>query len=72
MEDGSAVLVGFVTQGESLRMSTGRDSVTIHLHAEPVGEANVLVCVPMLRVQTHKEHSQRTGKGLEMQVGPTN
>lgn len=70
--DGTAVLVGFLTQGESLQMSAGRESVTVHLFSDPQEEADVLVTIPMTRVQRHEQHSQRTGKGLELQIGPVN
>ena len=72
LPDGSALLLGFITQGESMQFEAGRESVTIHLFAEPTGEASLFVAVPTARVQSHTEHSQRGDKGLEVQVGPLN
>jgi hypothetical protein len=70
LPDGGAVLLGFVTEGELMQMEAGRESVTVHLFAEPMGEASRFVAVPTARVQSHTEHSQRSDKGLEMQLGP--
>lgn len=68
--DGTAVLIGFISEGESLQMSAGRESVTIHLFPEPQADATHLATVPMTRVQSHKEHSHRSETGLELQIGP--
>jgi hypothetical protein len=72
LKDGSAILIGFLTEGESLQMTAGRDKVKVHLFPEPQEEAKVMVTVPMTRVVGHTEHSQRAGKGLELEVGPLN
>ena len=70
--DGNAVILGFVPQGDSLKMETGRESVKVHLFPEPQEEASVLVSIAMDRVLSHQQHSQRGGKGLELEVGPVN
>ena len=72
LSDGTAILLGFITEGESLQMSAGRESVTIHLFPEPQEEAINLTLVPMTRVTSHKEHSNRSETGLELQLGPVN
>ena len=72
LSDGTAVLVGFITEGESLQMSAGRETVTIHLFPEPQEEATNLTLVPMTRVTSHKEHSNRSETGLELEIGPVN
>jgi hypothetical protein len=69
LPDGSALLLGFITQGESMQLEAGRQSVTLRLFSEPTGDASLFVAVPTDRVQSHTEHSQRGDKGLEMQVG---
>jgi hypothetical protein len=69
LTEGSAVLLGFITQGESMQLEAGRESVTLHLFPEPTGEASRFVAVPTDRVLSHTEHSQRSEKGLELQVG---
>ena len=69
LPDGSALLLGFVTQGESIQIEAGRESVTIHLFPEPMGEASFFTAVPTGRVQSHVEHSQRVDKGLERVLG---
>ena len=70
LADGTAMLLGFVAQGDSLKMEAGRESVTVRLFPEPQEEAEVLVSIAMVRVLSHVEHSQRGGKGLELEVGP--
>lgn len=70
LTDDTAVLLGFVSQGESLKMETGRESVTVRLFPEPHEEASVMVSIAMVRVLSRVEHSQRGGKGLELEVGP--
>ena len=72
LSEGTAVLLGFITEGESLQMSAGRESVTIHLFPEPQADATKLTTVPMTRVTSHKEHSQRGDTGLELEIGPVN
>jgi hypothetical protein len=69
LPDGSALLLGFVTEGESMQLEAGRESVTLHLFAEPTAEASRFVAVPTAHVLSHVEHSQRTDKGLEIKVG---
>jgi hypothetical protein len=72
LADGSAVLLGFVAQGDSLKMETGRESVAVRLFPEPQEEAGVLASIPLGRILSHEEHSQRGGKGLELELGPLN
>jgi len=70
LPDGSSVLVGFATEGDSLKLGTGRESVSVSLYPDPMDEARTLVSIPMARVLRHKPLSQRGGNGLELQVGP--
>lgn len=72
LPDGSAILVGFVAQGDKMKLDAGRELVTIFLFPDPQNEANVMVTIPMMRVQSHRSLSQREGKGLELHVGPLN
>lgn len=70
LSDGSAVLVGFLTRDDADKMAAAGETVTVHLFPAPKGDANKLVTVPMARVVGRKEYSQRTGRGLELYVGP--
>lgn len=70
LADGSAVLVGYLTRQETDTLTTTKESAVIHLFPNPKGEATNLVVLPIARVQGVKEHSQRTGAGLELRVGP--
>lgn len=68
LADGSVVLLGFLTAEEKQTFETSAEKATIHLFAEPTGEVDELVSVPMSRVLGHVEYSQRGGKGLELSV----
>ncbi len=68
LADGSVVLLGFLTAEDKQTFETTAEKATIHLFAEPTGEVDELVSVPMSRVLGHVEYSQRGGKGLELSV----
>lgn len=68
LADGSVVLLGFLTAEEKQTFETSAEKATIHLFAEPTGDVDELVSVPMSRVLGHVEYSQRGGKGLELSV----
>jgi len=71
LSDGSAILLGFLTADEKKSFDTTSGNETIHLFAEPEGEANLLVRVPMTRVLGSVEHSQRGNKGVELSISPS-
>ncbi len=71
LEDGSVVLLGFLTGTDKEAFESGREEASIQLFGEPKDDANELVRVPMARVIGHVEHSQRGGKGLELKVKAT-
>lgn len=68
LADGSVVLLGFLTAEEKQKLENATENTTIHLFAEPTGDVDELVSVPMSRVLGHVEYSQRGGKGLELSV----
>lgn len=68
LADGSVVLLGFLTAEDKQTFETTAEKATIHLFAEPTGDVDELVSVPMSRVLGHVEYSQRGGKGLELSV----
>ncbi len=68
--DGSAYLLGFLNPDEAASVRAARERVTVHLFAEPQGEATELMEIPMARVVGHKENSQRGAQGLELYVAP--
>jgi len=68
LPDGSVVLLGFLTAKEKQTFENTAEKATIHLFAEPTGDVDELVSVPMNRVLGHVEYSQRGGKGLELSV----
>ncbi len=68
--DGNVVLLGYLTAQEKAVYEAASEKATIHLFPEPKDDATELVTVPMTRVLGQVEYSQRTGKGLELSVGP--
>jgi hypothetical protein len=70
LTDGTVQLIGCVTEEDAARLKTSHGPVTIHLFSTSDERASVLVSIPLQQVRRHKEHSQRTGQGLELQVEP--
>ena len=70
LPDGSAALVGYLTQEEAKKLNESMEATVLHLFPEPKEKAAVLVVLPMTRVLGYKEYSQRAGAGLEIRVGP--
>ena len=70
LADGSVVLLGFLTAEQKQKLENTTEKATIHLFAEPNGDVDELVTLPMSRVLGHVEYSQRGGKGLELSIGP--
>lgn len=68
LADGSVVLLGFLTAEEKQKLENTSAKATIHLFAEPTGDVDELVSLPMSRVLGHVEYSQRGGKGLELSI----
>lgn len=68
--DGSVILLGFLTETEKRAFETAPETTTISLFPEPQGDVDQLVEVPMSRVVSHVEYSQRGGQGLQLSVGP--
>jgi hypothetical protein len=66
--DGTAVLVGYLTQEEADKLESSQETNLLHLFADPSEKAGTLVILPMSRVTGHREHSQRGGTGLEVRV----
>ena len=70
LPDGSALLLGYLIEEETDAFTTTKESTVIHLFPNPKDKATNLVIVPIARVQGVKEHSQRSGTGLELRVSP--
>jgi hypothetical protein len=71
LPDGTALLIGYLTPREADTLETTKQSALLHLFPNAKNEAATLVTIPMTRVQSHKENSQRSGTGLEIHVGPS-
>ncbi|RMG48831.1 MAG: hypothetical protein D6723_14690 [Acidobacteria bacterium] len=70
LPDGTELLIGYLSSEEASQMAEATEPVTIHLFADPGDRADKLVCIPLERVRRHKQHSERTGNGLEMELAP--
>jgi hypothetical protein len=69
LEDGSVVLLGFLTAEEKSALEKSGEA-TLHLFPEPKGKADRLVRVPLRRIARHVENSARKGVGLEIFLRP--
>lgn len=70
LPDGTELLIGYLSSEEADQMATATEPITIHLFADPGERADKLVCIPLERVVRHKQHSERTGSGLELELAP--
>ncbi len=70
LPDGSPVLVGYVSPQEAERLNRAEEGVTIRLFPDRQGEATELISIPLERVRRHRQHSERTGQGLELELEP--
>jgi hypothetical protein len=70
LEDGSILLVGFLTPEDEASFEKMGAGPTIHLFPEPKGNAVRLVRVPLTRIARHVENSVRKGTGLELLLRP--
>lgn len=68
LRDGTVHLLGFLTSPEAEAFEKSEGERTLHLFAEPKGDATRLVEVPLSRIVDHVEGSQRKGTGLELKV----
>lgn len=69
LADGSLVLLGFLNTDEKKHLAATGVS-TLHLFSEPKDKANLLVQVPLRRIRSHVENSQRGDSGLVIEVVP--
>ncbi len=70
LRDGSPVLIGYVSPEDAERMRQPTGTVTIRLFPERQDDASHLVHIPLERVRRHKQHSERMGRGLELELEP--
>ncbi len=70
LRDGSPVLIGYVSPEDAERMKHRESAVTIHLFPDRQEGATELVSIPLERVRRHRQHSERTGRGLELELEP--
>jgi hypothetical protein len=70
LRDGSPLLIGYVSSDDAERMRHSSEGVTIRLFPDRQPDAPHLVSIPLERVRRHKQHSERTGRGLELELDP--
>jgi hypothetical protein len=71
LADGTALLLGYLTEEDAARLKNSQGLATVHLFAASDERARVFVSLPLHHIRRHKEHSQRTGHGVELHVEPT-
>ncbi|MCS6816369.1 MAG: hypothetical protein N0A16_10690 [Blastocatellia bacterium] len=70
LRDGSPVLIGYVSSEDAERMRRPTGTATIRLFPDRQDDAPHLVCIPLEQIRRHKQHSERTGRGLELELEP--
>ncbi len=65
LADGTIVMLGYVTPDVARALRASTEVTHAHVCFAPQGEATVLVSLPYNRIRSHKEHSQRSGGGLQ-------
>jgi hypothetical protein len=70
LADGSVFLLGFVQPHERAALEARREPVTLRLKPDPAGESTHLVALPLAGIGRVREHSQRSGEGLELTIEP--
>jgi hypothetical protein len=70
LPNGAIFLLGFLTPAEKAALEKTQEKSLVHLFPEPKGAADQMVRVPLARVVSHAESSQRKGTGLELTLGP--
>jgi hypothetical protein len=67
LADGTVVLIGFVTPAEAAQIEAF-EAIRFRLLPAPSDEAQTAVALPLWRIQRHREHSTRDGKGFEVDL----
>lgn len=67
LEDGTIVLIGFVTPENAARIAAS-EPVKLRLLPDPTDQAPSIVALPLWRIQRFKEYSARDGQGLEVEL----
>lgn len=66
--NGEVDLLGFLSAAEADAVEAGRQDLELRLHSDPTPESPVLTSIPTERILRVKEHSNRDGQGLILQV----
>lgn len=66
--DGTVMLVGYVSAEDAHKLATSKEVVNIRLFPDRQDNASELVNLPEHRVVHYKEHSQRSGEGLQLDI----
>ena len=70
LADGTTVMLGYVTPDVARALRASTEVIHARVCFAPLGEATVLVSLPYNRIRRHKEHSQRSGGGLQLDLEP--
>ncbi len=66
--NGEVDLLGLLEASQAEAVESGGQDIEIRLGADPTPERSVLVSIPTERILRVKEHSNRDGQGLILQV----
>ena len=70
LQDGTVVLLGFVSDKDAQKLANQTDNVEICLQPAPEEGAESFVALPHTRILQHRLISVRTEHGVTMKVGP--
>jgi len=68
--DGTVLMLGYVTPDVARGLQEATDVIHARVFFAPQGAATVLVAIRYDRIRSHKEHSQRSGEGLQLDLDP--
>ncbi|MDE3155466.1 MAG: hypothetical protein KGN76_10215 [Acidobacteriota bacterium] len=68
--DGTTLMLAYVTPEDARALTAATGARPMQLFYAPQADATVLVAIPYARMRSHKEHSQRLGGGLHVDLEP--
>jgi hypothetical protein len=70
LASGDVLIIGFVNRESTAALSSSLTEVTIQLHAEPEGPADVLVTIPYSRIRQHRQYAAPNQHGFPVTLKP--
>jgi hypothetical protein len=68
--DGETYLLGFVTEGEAVRIAANTETVSVEVHPDPTTDAATLVALPYVRLKKNRQHAAPNQESVSVTVVP--